>query len=366
MKIVHIVPGSLYQGGVGTLTRFLCESLVMHRHEVTVYYLSKELDHRDIKETEKGIIVKRFNPIIGDPFYMPPHSLTEDLSKENANIIHVHNVNTLLPACIASSRKQFSRAMVLQPHYHRHGQNAVRNLFFSIYKKIFKTVAFQYYDVIIANSQYERITLQKDFPNISLKITLVPEEYSITVPPHVRWKPSVQTKKVLSVGALTKYKNVDSLIRAFKVLTLRRQDLELVIVGDGPERERLMTLAHKLGVYDRVRLKKRLLFNKLLQEYVNANVVVLLSSLESFSRVAHEAIAIGVPLVVYNYGALSELVKKGLAKGVDTLDPVDVAYAINDAINNNWTTARPTRTLKGEAYADLMIKVYETLMRQVS
>jgi glycosyltransferase involved in cell wall biosynthesis len=366
MKIVHIMPGSLYQGGVGTLTRFLCESLVMHRHEVTVYYLSKELDHRDIKETEKGVIVKRFNPIIGDPFYMPPHSLTEDLSKENANIIHVHNVNTLLPAYIATLGSQFSRAIILQPHYHRHGQNAVRNLFFSIYKKIFKTVAFQYYDVIIANSQYERITLQKDFPNISSKIALVPEEYSITVPPHVRWKPSVQIKKVLSVGALTKYKNVDSLIRAFKVLTLRRQDLELVIVGDGPERERLMTLAHKLEVYDRIKLKKRLLYNELLHEYANANVVVLLSSLESFSRVAHEAIAIGAPLIVYDYGALSELVKEGLAKGVNTLDPKVIAYAINEAINNNRMATRPTRTLNGGAYTDLIIMIYENLMRQVS
>ncbi len=366
MKIVHIVPGSLYQGGVGTLTRILCESLVMHRHEVTVYCLSKELDHRDIKETENGVIVKRFNPIIGDPFYMPPHSLTENLSKENANIIHVHNVNTLLPACIATSARQFSRATILQPHYHQHGQNAVRNLFFSIYKRIFKTVAFQHYDVIIANSQYERITLQSDFPNISSKIMLVPEEYSLKVPPHVKWKPPLQTKKVLSVGTLTKYKNVDSLIRAFKVLTLGSQDLELVIVGDGPERKKLMTLAHKLEVCDKIKLKNRLLSNKLLQEYANANVMVLLSSLESFSRVAYEAIAIGVPLIVYNYGALGELVKKGLAKGVNTLDPVEVAYAINDTINSNWTTARPTQTLDGEAYANLMIKVYENLMRQVS
>jgi glycosyltransferase involved in cell wall biosynthesis len=53
-----------------------------------------------------------------------------------------------------------------------------------------------------------------------------------------------------NVGGLRKEKNVARLIRCFAAL--RRRDARLILVGDGPEREALQSLAQAEGVGDRV------------------------------------------------------------------------------------------------------------------
>ena len=362
MKIIHVVPGPLHKGGVGTLVGNLCESLAKQGNSVTAYYVDRTAIYQHERESMHGVSVKGVRPIIGGPFYVPPLNLIKDLERENADIIHIHNIHTLLPLYIITLKKRLSEKMILQPHYHERGQNIARNMLFSVYKKVLKATVFRYFDAIIANSEYEKTGLERDFPSISSKVVLVPEEYSLKVLSHVKWKPATQPR-LLYVGALSKYKNVEILIHSLKILTLKRKDIELVIIGDGPERQRLMELALRLDVYDKITLKNGLPYNELLQEYAAASVVVLLSTLESFSRVAHEAVAVGTPLIVYNYGPLSVLVNKGLAKGVQSLDPKEVADVINKVLNNEWKTARLESQLNSEAYINLIIRLYESLLK---
>jgi glycosyltransferase involved in cell wall biosynthesis len=363
MKIVHVVPGSLYKGGVGALVRNLCGSLAKRGNSVTAFYVSREAIPQHEKKAINGFSVKRVKPIIGDPFYVPPRSLIKDLDREKADVIHVHNIHTLLPLYIGIFRKHLSEKMVLQPHYHEKGQNAIRNLLFFGYKRILKSSVFHHFDAIIANSEYEKTCLETDFQKFSEKFVLVPEEYSLAVPSYMKWKPSTQSRRLLYVGSLSRYKNVDVIIRALRILMLKDKDVELIIIGDGPEKQRLMKLAFSLDVQDKITFKHSLPYDELLREYSTASIVVLLSTLESFSRVAHEAIAIGTPLIAYNYGPLSSLVKRGLAKGVHSLDPKEVADTIGEALSNGWKNIGRIQSLNGEVYVNLISKLYERLLK---
>lgn len=363
MKIVQVVPGSLDQGGVGALATYLGDSLRKHGYEVEIYYLTREPANHERMRNEKRVMTKRFNPIVGDPFYIPSPSLFRELTYENADIIHVHNLNTMLPACLALQRDQFYGAMVLQSHYHQHGQNIFRNSFFSIYKKLLRAVVLQHYDTIISNSRYEEEKLLRDFPNVLQKLELVPEEYSIEVPSDVIWNPVNKPKKILYVGALVKYKNVDAVLHAFKALTTEQPETELVIVGAGAEADRLLGLASKLQISDKITMKKDLTQDELWQEYASASVVILLSRFESFSRTINEARAIGVPIVVYNHGALSELVTNGSAEGVNTLDPNEVAHVIKNVLSKKMTM-RPAPVMKHETYVSLMERIYANVARR--
>jgi glycosyltransferase involved in cell wall biosynthesis len=363
MKIVHIVPGPLYRGGVGTLVSNLCVSLAGQGNSVTTYYVDKTAVQQDKTRNVHGVFVRGYKPIIGDPLYAPSQSLLKDLEREKPDIIHMHNIHTLLPACIAMFRKHLMGKMVLQTHYHEHGQSTARSALFSTYKKVLTTIVLQRFDAFIANSEYEKTSLERDFPSISSRIILIPEEYSLTFPAHLQWKPATQTRRLLFVGALTKYKNVDKLIRALKILNLKRKDVELIIIGDGPEKQRLMELGLELDIYDKITWKHGLSYNELWQEYATASAVVLLSTLESFSRVAHEAIAVGMPLIVYNYGPLSALVKKGFAKGAGSLDPKAVASVANAVLNMEWKNINERPSLNRRVYADLVIKLYKSLVK---
>jgi len=55
-----------------------------------------------------------------------------------------------------------------------------------------------------------------------------------------------QRKTVFYVGRLEQRKGVKHLLQAFKLLSMRHPDVSLVIAGDGPEREKLQTLANEL------------------------------------------------------------------------------------------------------------------------
>jgi len=58
--------------------------------------------------------------------------------------------------------------------------------------------------------------------------------------------------------------------------------------------------------------------------------------LESFSRVVYEALLVGVPTIVLNFGATEQLVKAGLAEGVNSLNPEEIANAMLKAIRKTY------------------------------
>jgi len=357
MRITHIVPRYCpYVGGVEVLVKELCYRLATKGFEVSVFTTDREGLPR--QEWMNGVLIKRYMAVFSDPLYVPSPFFLKDLRKSKTDILHVHNVHTLLPAFVALAKMR-SQKLVLQPHYHRRGQNVARNILFSIYKYFLKKYVLRYFDLVIVNSEYEELIFRKDFPNFPSKVVLVPEEYSIMVPSQMKWNPTLRPKKILYVGALRRYKNIDILIRAFKVLNLREKDLELTIIGDGPDKKRLLRLSLELEVYDRIVWKRDLPYDRLLHEYSRASAVVLLSRLESFSRVAREALSIGVPLVVYNFGVLRTLVRRGLAKGVDSLSPLDVANALDDVLSMGWASASLKMSSGRKLYADFIIKVYE-------
>lgn len=81
----------------------------------------------------------------------------------------------------------------------------------------------------------------------------------------------------------------------------------LAIVGDGPERESLETLANSLGIADEVRFLGRIDDESLRSWYRAADVAVVPSrALEGFGLVVLEALACGTPVVVSDAGGLPE------------------------------------------------------------
>ena len=116
---------------------------------------------------------------------------------------------------------------------------------------------------------------------------------------------------LLSVGHLIERKGHDRVIEAMRQLP----DFDLMIVGEGPEREALDHLARSVGVTDQVRLLGAKPHEMLPEIYCAADALVLASSREGWANVLLEAMACGTPVVASNIWGNPEVVKTA-ASGV--------------------------------------------------
>lgn len=368
MRILQVTPRYFPSlGGVEVVVKRISELLVEKGLFITVY--SIDLSNKTMKEqTINGVLVKRFKPLVGDPLYLPPPNFIQAIRRDEADIVHVHNAHTLIPTFVALSKRRRQK-LLLQPHYHKFGQTRIRNLLLGFYKYSLDKLVFPRVEFVITNSPYERRIIHEDFPSCK-NVVLIPEGISLAEIKSVKWSPEKPTR-VLYVGTLRRYKNVEKLLKAFAYLVKAiEKSFKLVIVGDGPERERLVNMTCEIGIEDYVEWKRNLSQKQLMMEYARAGVFISLSRLESFSRVVHEAILIGVPTVVQNFGATADMVKQDLVEGVNSLNPDVIAGAILKASRKTPLKVARTRvceiqktSLSWDEYLDRILEIYRKALR---
>ncbi len=121
------------------------------------------------------------------------------------------------------------------------------------------------------------------------------------------------SKVILFVGRLIEVKGLDDLIKAFKIVREKYKDAELRIVGDGPLRKHLETLARELNVP--VTFTGYKSGKDLEKEYLDACIFVLpskpdkIGQTETLGVVTIEALSYGVPVIASNIGGIPDVVK---------------------------------------------------------
>jgi len=116
-------------------------------------------------------------------------------------------------------------------------------------------------------------------------------------------------KIVLYIGRVDPEKSLDVLVRAFGEVCERRDDVDLVMVGDGTAKNKLEKLTKELGIAERVHFLGRVVGDDLPELYRTGDVFAITSKTETQSIVLMEAMASGLPAVAVRAGAIHELVK---------------------------------------------------------
>ena len=138
---------------------------------------------------------------------------------------------------------------------------------------------------------------------------------------------------VLFVGRLHPVKNVDLLMKAFSLLD-KSNKCTLVIVGDGPEKQRLTDLASSLGIRDLVRFEGFKPKKTVLEFMKASDVLVLPSLVEGQPRVILEAWACGLPVVASKVRGIDNLINDGVDGLLFPLSSVELfSEAITSAID---------------------------------
>ena len=164
---------------------------------------------------------------------------------------------------------------------------------------------------------------------------------------------------LLYVGRLASGKRVDNLLRAMAIM--KNGNMTLIVVGDGPERERLEALARELGVTDTVKFVGRVPDKELPDYYRACDVWVTASEHEGFCVPIVEAMATGKPVIVPDVTAMPETAGKS-GKVYHEGDTGALAGAVGELMDDKTLRASLAAEATREAAAFDMSAVMGRLM----
>jgi glycosyltransferase involved in cell wall biosynthesis len=169
-------------------------------------------------------------------------NLIKELGKSDCNIIDANGHLSLLPCSIAGLKTHkpvvatIHDLYLLEWHYMYKGFGAFVGLPFEIFIS-----QLPYRKVITLNSSL--VKRMKESLKMRSPIEVIPSGIDVKYIDKI--KSEKLDNRVVYIGRLVPQKNVDMLIRAFSEID---GSYELIIVGEGSEKERLVDLSKKLGV----------------------------------------------------------------------------------------------------------------------
>lgn len=168
-------------------------------------------------------------------------------------------------------------------------------------------------DGVVAPSQKMKVELKKT--GFKGEVEVIPSFIDLSMYKdlekgflHKKLNLPASTPILLSVGRLGKEKNFPFLLHVFQSLAAYNPNLHFVIAGQGPERNNLEKLSENLGVEERVHFIGKVDPKEMPKVYADGDVFVFASDSETQGMCVLEAAAAGLPFVVINDGAFTDVV----------------------------------------------------------
>lgn len=336
MKILHL--GKYFypeMGGIENYSYILAKEASKLKHDVYVIVsnTSKEFDYEEIE----GIKVFRLPRI----FYYFHTPMTPPficlIKKINPDIIHLHvpnpwfEFNLFLYSFINKKTKiiiTYHSDIIYYTFFHFIGEIFRRFYFFPLLKISRK---------IIATSQnyVDGSHILKKFKR---KIKIVPLGIDTN-----KFKPTKVKKSrkniLLFLGRLSPYKGLEYLLQAIKILSEKRQNFILFIVGEGKLRKKLERMVKDLNIENFVKFKGKLSDKEAIKYYNLCDIFILPSihKSEAFGISQLEAMACGKPVISTNLkGSGVPWVNRNMKTGliVEPKNPKALAEAILFLLEN--------------------------------
>ena len=316
--------------GVSTSVAMLKRALEQQGHTVYVVTVSNNALKHEYDEKER--ILKVAGIPIGIYDYrlssIYPVTLINKMKKWNLDVIHSHTEFGvgILARLFA---KQFNIPLVHTYHtlYEDYTHYITHGYFEKSSKKIVEYLTKFYCDktanelIVPTNKIY---SLFKEKYNFTKNIHIIPTgievdrfyEENVNKKEVESLRKKLGLKKneftILFVGRLEEEKNVEFLINAHKKLVEYDNELKLLIVGDGPDKEKYEQLSKSIGLENNIIFNGKAAWEEIPIYYHASNVFATASTTETQGLTVIEAMAAGVPPLCIDDDSFKGTVTDGL------------------------------------------------------
>jgi glycosyltransferase involved in cell wall biosynthesis len=352
MRVLTVI-NSLTLAGAERLVHDLTPRLRDRAVETTVMLLRSVQSPLEQGLRASGVA---FVPVSRGSIYSPRHVLRLARVARGFDLVHVHLFPAQLWMALASLRLPEVPLVVTE-----HGPT---NLHRKLWFRGIDRWSYSRYRRIICNSEATAAGLRDWAPGTASRIVIIPNGVDLR-----RWggatrSPATGRLQLTFTARLEPHKHHAMVLRALAQMP----DAELRLVGDGPLRPQLQSLAHELGVSDRVSfLGHRDDVPELLRA---TDVYVHCAHLEGFGLAALEAMASGVPVVATRNPGMADvvgdaglLVDPGDVKGlVAALEQLRASPAERQRLGAAGQERAQRFSI--EATADAHLRLYKELLGQ--
>jgi glycosyltransferase involved in cell wall biosynthesis len=269
----------------------------------------------------------------GKDYYFAP-SIYQRIRNGGWDVVHVQGVHTLVPPLAMAAAGRARIPYVLTFHTGGHS-SAFRSRMRPLQRLVLRPLL-RGASRLIGVSRFERDLFRHGLALASHRFAVIRNGTEIATDVATNSLGPVDPNLVVSVGRVERYKGHWRLVEAMPALRALRPDARLRIVGDGPDRERLLRRAEELGVGRHVEIAPIPIEDRgaLVQVLSRAAVFGLLSEYEAHAIAVMEAVGLGRPVVVADATGLREVAQMGWARPVSLRSgPVEVASVLFEEMN---------------------------------
>ena len=322
-------------GGSGIVATELGKGLLDRGHDIHFFSY-------DLPERLNGYSGRFFFHHIDVPLYpvfrFPPYtlalatSIAEAAEQHQLDVIHVHYaIPHSTSALLAKMMTSFYQGKDLKIITTLHGTDIDLVGWEPSYRKIVEYSINSSDAVTSVSHHLKRATHEKFRINRDIQVIYNPIDTDLFRPLPDREGPNPGKKRILHISNFRPVKRVVEAVKIIDIIRSCSNPVELVFLGDGPDRAEAEKTAQQLGVTDLVTFAGKA--HRVEEWLQKADLLLSTSEMESFGMSIAEAMSCGVPVVAYRVGGVPEVVEDGIqGKLVGVGEVCSAAKAINDIL----------------------------------
>ncbi len=169
---------------------------------------------------------------------------------------------------------------------------------------------------------------------------------------------------VVYIGRMDVKKGLRELVEAAVALHLKRPELRVYLIGEGPDKALIQRMIDANHAADYIRALPSCAFDQVAVWMAAADLVTLPSYMEGCPNVILEALACGRPVVATNVGGIPEIMSDECGQLVPPRDLSALAQAIAAVLDRTWDAAALSahRSRSWHDVATELLEIFESLV----
>tara|TARA_B100000519_G_scaffold50474_1_gene40788 strand:+ start:736 stop:1869 length:1134 start_codon:yes stop_codon:yes gene_type:complete len=336
-------------GGPASFVPKIAKYLINKGHNVKIICLSDK-EHLTYKDDINVIRINRSSPII---FRWLKTIVKIYSNSKKSDLIFVNGLGTETTIANLFIRKKVIRKIVGDPVWERvYNKNLIDESFDDFQEnnhglsislqKIIRNWSINKSNLIITPSQHLKNFIDK----IGFDKNIFVINNGVNIEQHNKVVLENNIIQLLVVSRLVSQKNIDSIIKAVKVM--ENEKIILNIVGDGSEINNLKLLVKKYELDKKINFIGKIENTKLNEYLKNADIFIQASNYEGLPHSILEAMNFEIPILSTDVGGCSVLLNKGERGYIIPMpvSEVEISEGIRKIINNKNEAKSKARLAK--------------------